>query len=197
MIVVIDYKAGNLYNVGHALKYIGAAHSFSGDPDVVSRAEKIILPGVGSASAAMDSLREQGLVEVLKGIDVPFLGICLGLQLLFEASEEDQTECLGIIPGTVARFDREKVKVPHIGWNRVSWDSRIDPRLISGVESGQFFYFVHSYYAPVSSDYSIARTDYDVEFASGVCRNNYYGFQFHPERSGQVGLKLLENFAAI
>ena len=119
MIAVVDYQAGNLYNVGHALRYLKEDFIFSGDPEVVEKADKVILPGVGSAQAAMDSLTEQGLVEVLQSLEVPFLGICLGLQLLFEISEEDQTPCLGIFPGRVKKFNKSRVKVPHIGWNQV------------------------------------------------------------------------------
>lgn len=198
MVVVVDYKAGNLYNVGNALKYLGVAHEFSYDPQVIRNARKVILPGVGSARAAMDSLRERNLVEVLRGIDVPFLGICLGLQLLFERSDEDDTECLGIIPGTVKRFDSGTVKVPHIGWNRVEWmrseNSPLFTQLCDTLPSGEFFYFVHSYYAPLEPGVTAARTEYGVTFSSAVSRENFIGLQFHPERSGQVGLDLLERF---
>ncbi len=147
MIVVIDYKAGNLYNVGNALKYLKADFTVSGDPEVVSQADRVILPGVGSARAAMDSLAEQGLVEVLQGLRVPFLGICLGLQLLFEVSEEDNTPCLGLLPGTVRRFDSSQIKVPHIGWNQVSGldvSSQPPSILLEGIPAESFFYFVHS-----------------------------------------------------
>lgn len=196
MIVVIDYQAGNLYNVGHALRYLKEDFVFSGDPEVVRRAEKVILPGQGSAPAAMESLAEQGLVEVLQGLEVPFLGICLGLQLLFEISEEDQTPCLGILPGTVQRFNNSRVKVPHIGWNQVRQqigDSSA-VALFQGVPDESFFYFVHSYFAPLADQVALATTDYDEVFVSVVARENYCGVQFHPERSGQVGLQLLKNF---
>ena len=196
MIVVIDYQAGNLYNVGHALRYLKADFVFSGDPEVVRQAEKVILPGQGSAPAAMESLAEQGLVEVLQRLEVPFLGICLGLQLLFEISEEDQTPCLGILSGTVQRFNSSRVKVPHIGWNQVRQQSG-DPSavaLFQGVPDESFFYFVHSYFAPLVDQAALATTDYDEVFVSVVARENYCGVQFHPERSGQVGLQLLRNF---
>ncbi len=200
MIVVIDYKAGNLYNVGNALKYLKADFTVSGDPDVVSQAERVILPGVGSARAAMDSLAEQGLVEVLQGLRVPFLGICLGLQLLFEVSEEDNTPCLGLLPGTVRRFDNSQIKVPHIGWNQVSGldvSSQPPSILLKGIPGESFFYFVHSYFAPLESPFTLGKTDYGSWFGSVAARENFYGVQFHPERSGEIGLKVLQNFLEV
>jgi len=200
MIVVIDYKAGNLYNVGNALKYLKADFTVSGDPAVVSQADKVILPGVGSARAAMESLTEQGLVEVLQGLRVPFLGICLGLQLLFEVSDEDNTPCLGLFPGTVRRFDSSQIKVPHIGWNQVSGmdvSSQPPSILLEGIPAESFFYFVHSYFVPVESPFTLGKTDYGDWFGSVVARENFYGVQFHPERSGEIGLKMLRNFVEV
>jgi glutamine amidotransferase len=200
VIVVIDYKAGNLYNVGNALKYLKADFTVSGDPDVVSQAERVILPGVGSARAAMDSLAEQGLVEVLQGLRVPFLGICLGLQLLFEVSEEDNTPCLGLLPGAVRRFDSSRIKVPHIGWNQVSGmdvSSQPPSILLEGIPGESFFYFVHSYFAPLESPFTLGKTDYGSWFGSVAARENFYGVQFHPERSGEIGLKVLQNFLEV
>jgi glutamine amidotransferase len=197
MIVVIDYTSGNLYNVGHALKHLGADFIFSGDPDEVSRADKIILPGVGAARPAMESLAEQGLVEALRQVSVPFLGICLGLQLLFEISEEEDTSCLGLLSGRVSRFDSSQVKVPHIGWNRVegtNGSSQPASPLFEGVAEKSFFYFVHSYYAPLEEGVTLGTTEYGLPFSSVVARDNLWGVQFHPERSGEIGLKLLENF---
>lgn len=196
MIAVVDYQAGNLYNVGHALRYLKEDFIFSGDPEVVEKADKVILPGVGSAQAAMDSLTEQGLVEVLKSLEVPFLGICLGLQLLFEISEEDQTPCLGIFPGRVKKFNKSRVKVPHIGWNQVRKQSGNlgAMTLFNNIPNESFFYFVHSYFAPLVDQAEIATTEYDEVFVSAVVQGNYCGVQFHPERSGQVGLQLLKNF---
>ena len=193
MIVVIDYTAGNLYNVGHALKHLGADFIFSGDPAEVGRADKIILPGVGAARPAMESLAEQGLVEALQQVSVPFLGICLGLQLLFEISEEEDTPCLGLLPGRVSRFDSSQVKVPHIGWNRVEGSQSASP-LFEGVAAESFFYFVHSYYAPLEQGVTLGTTEYGLSFSSVVARDNLWGVQFHPERSGEIGLKLLQNF---
>ncbi len=191
MIAVIDYRAGNLYNVGNALRHIGCEWVQTKDPLVVARASKIILPGVGSAAAAMESLAEERLVEVLRTTTAPFLGICLGLQLLFEKSEEENTDCLGILPGSVHRFDSTSMKVPHIGWNQV-WGT--GDALLAGIPDGSSFYFVHSYCAPASGAATIAKTEYGVEFASVVRRENFRGVQFHPERSGELGLQLLRNF---
>ena len=200
MIVVIDYKAGNLYNVGNALKYLKADFVFSGDPAVVSRADKVILPGVGSARAAMDSLAEQGLVQVVRRLRVPFLGICLGLQLLFEVSEEDNTQCLGLLPGAVRRFNSSQVKVPHIGWNQVRSVGGSSPPpsiLLKGIPEESFFYFVHSYFAPVVNQFTLGETEYGNWFGSVVVQDHFYGLQFHPERSGEIGLKVLQNFLEV
>ncbi len=200
MIVVIDYKAGNLYNVGNALKYLKAKFVFSGDPAVVSRADKVILPGVGSARAAMDSLADQDLVEVLQRLRVPFLGICLGLQLLFEVSEEDNTQCLGVLPGAVRRFNSSQVKVPHIGWNQVEGvggSSQLPSSLLQDISEESFFYFVHSYFAPIVNSVTLGQTEYGNWFGSHVVQDNFYGVQFHPERSGEVGLKVLQNFLEV
>ncbi len=199
MTVVIDYKAGNLYNVGNALKYLGVDFVFSGDPEVVATASRVILPGVGSARQAMDSLSEQGLVPVLRNLRVPFLGICLGLQVLYDMSEEENTSCLELLPGTVRCFDRSSVKVPHIGWNQVRRESNlaIDSgagKLLEGIPDDSYFYFVHSYFAPALDSTTLAVTDYDETFASIVARDRFWGVQFHPERSGEVGLRLLKNF---
>jgi glutamine amidotransferase len=196
MIVVVDYKAGNLYNVGNALHFLQVEYQFSSDPEVISRAEKVILPGVGSARAAMDSLKQQGLAEVIRTLKVPFLGICLGLQLLFEVSEEDNTECLGVFPGSIRKFNRKNVKVPHIGWNRVHWSDQVR-KWFPNLSLEEFFYFVHSYYAPIDTKNTIGTTCYDLEFSSAVQFDNFFGFQFHPERSGEVGLRLLNDFVQL
>jgi len=195
LVVVVDYDAGNLYNVANALRFLGANYKFSGDPDLIRRAERVILPGVGSARAAMKSLKQQGLVDVIPELDVPFLGICLGLQLLYESSEEDATSCLGILPGSIKQFDRSVAKVPHIGWNQVDWEqSQNGRKLFAGISPSSFFYFVHSYYAPVEESLTLATTDYHVRFSSVIQKENFVAFQFHPERSGAIGLRLLENF---
>ena len=202
MIVVVDYEAGNLYNVGNALTFLGVDFVFSGDPERVAQASKVILPGVGSARAAMDSLAEQGLVPVIRELQVPFLGICLGLQLLFDSSDEEDTPCLGVMEGRVRSFDDSRVKVPHIGWNQV-WRGRSSPeqaaaaKLLDGIPDGSYFYFVHSFYAPAGAAETAAVTDYADSFASMVFRKNFWGVQFHPERSGEPGLRVLKNFIQV
>lgn len=196
MVVVVDYRAGNLYNVGNALKKLSVPHRFSGEPAELESAERVILPGVGSARAAMDSLSERGLVDVIRDLKVPFLGICLGLQLLYQQSQEELTTCLGLMPGQVSRFDSSLVKVPHIGWNQVDFHSptTTGSPLFEGIPSGAYFYFVHSYYAPVSEGLTFASTEYGIRFSSVVGRDNFFAVQFHPERSGEPGLRLLSNF---
>ncbi len=196
-LVVVDYDAGNLYNVGNALRFLGADYVMTGDPDRVARADRVILPGVGSARAAMASLKRQGLAGLLPQLTVPFLGICLGMQLLFEESEEDRCPCLGLLPGSVRHFDRNRVKVPHIGWNEVEWEAdptRGLPALTRGLGRCGHFYFVHSYYAPILPDATAGVSDYDGPFSAAVRRGNFLGLQFHPERSGGPGLQLLRNF---
>jgi glutamine amidotransferase len=198
LIIVVDYDAGNLYNVANALRFLEVEFKFSGDPDEVRRADRVILPGVGSASAAMRSLQQQGLDGVIRELEVPFLGICLGLQLLFETSEEDETQCLGVLPGRVERFNSSLVKVPHIGWNQVEWlDSNENGALLKGIPQSAFFYFVHSYYAPLDEDLTLAMTEYERKFSSIIRQNNFVGCQFHPERSGELGLRLLKNFLKV
>jgi glutamine amidotransferase len=193
--VVIDYDAGNLYNVANALRFLGVDYRFSGDPDVVRCASRVILPGVGSARAAMSSLNRQGLSQVIRELGVPFLGICLGLQLLYQESKEEHTECLGVLPGRVERFDSSSVKVPHIGWNQVDWTgSASNLCLFKGVSPASFFYFVHSYYAAVEEGLTVATTMYERKFSSVIQKDNYIACQFHPERSGEIGLRLLDNF---
>ena len=193
MIVVIDYKAGNLYNVGNAMRHLGVPYIFSGDSSTVAAASKIILPGVGSASAAMDSLRERGLLEVLKHSKVPFLGICLGLQLLFVSSQEEDTPCLDILPGRVQRFDSSQKKVPHIGWNQVHL-TQPHP-VFKNIPQGSYFYFVHSYFAdPVDRQTVIGTTNYGDTFCSVLAFDNILATQFHPEKSGQIGLTIYDNF---
>ncbi|HON00683.1 MAG TPA: imidazole glycerol phosphate synthase subunit HisH [Acidobacteriota bacterium] len=196
MLVVVDYEAGNLYNVGHALRRLGAEYVMSGEPDVVRHADAVILPGVGSARAAMASLERRRLVDVLRALRVPFLGICLGMQLLFEHSEEDDVVCLGLVPGVVRRFDSRRVKVPHMGWNQVHWeDTAILPdKILEGIPTESYFYFVHSYYAPVRKGVTAAVCCYDGTFSAAVRMDNFLGVQFHPERSGELGLRLLGNF---
>ena len=177
MIAIIDYNSGNTASVANALRRLGQRYEITGDPELVARADKIIFPGVGAAKAAMKELKKRGLDKLLRRTKTPVLGICLGLQLLAEFSEEDNTKCLGIIPGRVKRFS-DDLKVPQIGWNRVGKD---------------YFYFVHSYYLPVGH-YTLATATYGVPFSAIIQKDNFYATQFHPEKSGEAGLQILRNF---
>lgn len=198
MIAIIDYKAGNSTSVENACKKMNISSRLVQTPDELAQASGIILPGVGSARATMDSLRELGITDSLSELvlnkRVPFLGICVGLQVLFEHSEEDDTDCLGWFKGQVRQFDRSKVRVPQIGWNRVDW--RQSNAVNSGSADGNYFYFVNSYYVvPEDESIIMAVTDYGGEFVSMVASGNIYASQFHIEKSGTAGLKLLKNFA--
>ncbi len=201
MIAIINYNAGNLTSVRLALEHVGVKCEITSDPEVILGAERVIFPGVGAAGEAMKNLRELGLVEPLVTVvsrGVPFLGICLGTQIIFEFSEEDGgTECIGLVPGSVRRFmpSDPRCKIPHMGWNTVEF-VRQHP-LLSGIEDESEFYFVHSYYpSPSDSAYILGETEYaDVRFASIIGKGNLFATQFHPERSGRIGLRLLENFS--
>ncbi len=201
MIAIIDYKAGNLTSVRLALEAVGAPAVVTSSPERMRECDRLLFPGVGAAGAAMANLRALALEPVLRervAAGVPFLGICLGTQVLFDFSEEDGgTQCLGLLPGRAARFvprDRSD-KIPHMGWNQIR-ATRPHP-LLRGIPDGSDFYFVHSYYpAPSDPDCAIATTEYcGTVFASMVGRGNVAATQFHPEKSGRIGLKLLENFA--
>ena len=201
MIAIIDYKAGNLTSVKLAFQALGVEAEITNDADTILAAERVVFPGVGAAGATMAYLNETGLGETIKAkiaTGDPFLGICFGMQLLFEFSEEDGgVPCLGVIPGQVKRFNptRDKYKIPQMGWNSV----RIvkDHPLLTGIENESEFYFVHSYYpAPSQTEYIFGQTDYaEVNFTSIAGKDNFLATQFHPEKSGRIGLKLLENFS--
>jgi len=199
MVVIIDYDAGNLRSVERACHEVGIAASISADPEAVLRAERIIFPGVGAAGSAMKSLTARGLDQALKTAiagGTPVLGICLGLQISFDHSEENDQRTLGLLPGRVRRFafERQDLKIPHMGWNEVRV---VKPHpLLAGIEPGDEFYFVHGYYPdPARPEDVYAVTDYEVEFACALGRDNYFGMQCHPEKSGRVGLRVLERFA--
>ncbi len=199
MIAVVDYGAGNIRSVVNALEAVGAEWQVTNDPEVVSRAPAVLLPGVGAAADTMQGLRTRGLDQaivetVLQG--KPFLGVCIGLQVLLTYSEEaGYSQCLNIVPGYVRRLP-STVKVPHIGWNQV-FPLR-GHGLFAGIPEGTYFYFVHSYYAePENPAYVLAETEYGVVFPSALMMGNLMAVQFHPERSGRWGLKLYRNFADI
>jgi len=196
MLAVVDYGAGNLRSVLRALASVGAEPVVVADPDAVLRADALVFPGVGAAGSAMRRLREQGLDEAIREFHRsgrPVLGVCLGLQLLFEWSEEDGgTPGLGLFPGQVRRFPNG-LKVPHMGWNRVR--VRQEHPLFAGIPDGTYFYFVHSYYAePADPTVVVGTTDYGVEFASVVGRDRLVATQFHPEKSSRWGLAVYANF---
>jgi glutamine amidotransferase len=200
-IIVVDYDAGNLRSVQRALEAVGQRPRVTPDPREVARAKALVLPGVGSAQDCMRKLEVRGLVQPLREYAAsgrPFLGVCVGLQLLYDGSEEGGgVECLGILPGTVRRFSSEGgLKVPQIGWNSVSL-LRPHP-LLDSVPNGTFFYFVHSYYAePADPETIVATADYGVDFAAIVAHQNVVATQFHPEKSADLGLRLYENFGRL
>ncbi|GJQ64083.1 MAG: imidazole glycerol phosphate synthase subunit HisH [Melioribacteraceae bacterium] len=191
MIGIIDYGAGNTTSVKNALSELGVKFSLTSDSEELDKCDKIIFPGVGEASSAMKRLKINSLDDYLGKSDKPVLGICLGMQLLFDRSEENNTQCLGVIAGKVTRFNSENMKVPHMGWSKVKFEK--ETSLFDGIKTGEYFYFANSYYAPVN-DFSIAATNYNGLFSSAVNKGNFWGVQFHPEKSGKAGLKLLENF---
>ena len=198
-VFIVDYDAGNLRSVQRACAEVGVRAVISSDPARLLDAERVIFPGVGAAGSAMRSLRRAGLDAALKSAiegGKPVLGICLGLQISMEHSEEQDTRTLGIVPGTVKRFrfDRAELKIPHMGWNEVR-PVKAHP-LLEDIEPGDEFYFVHGYYPAPTRDQDVcALTDYETEFASAVGWGSYFATQFHPEKSGRVGLRLLEKFA--
>jgi glutamine amidotransferase len=191
MIGKIEYEAGNLASVSNALKRLDEPHRITNKKQELDQADGIIFPGVGHAEPAMESLQKNGLDRWLKKTQKPVLGICLGMQLFYESSEEGDAKGLGILPGRLKRFDSTKAKVPHMGWNTFT---NVSPHPVTkNVTDDHFFYYVHSYYAPVN-EYTIATCHYTCDFASVVSRDNYTGVQFHAEKSGQVGALLLQNF---
>jgi glutamine amidotransferase len=204
MIAIVDYRAGNLTSVARALQSLKVPCVITDRADELLRADRVIFPGVGAAGEAMRNLRESGLDGCIREIaqsGKPLLGICLGTQVIFEYSEEDnRTTCLGIIPGGVKRFPeglKEKghpLKIPHMGWNRVQF--RGSHPLVAGIPANAEFYFVHSYYpAPANGSDILGETDYGIRFASAVSRGSLVAVQFHPEKSGLFGLRILENFS--
>lgn len=191
MIGIIKYKAGNLASVSNALERLGAGYFISDSIEELTGAEGIIFPGVGHARSAMDDLRSKNLDIWLKNTKKPVLGICLGMQLLYESSEEGGTPLLGVIPGHLKKFAPRHAKVPHMGWNRTIAES--DQPLFKGIDTASYFYYVHSYYAPVTES-TTARCSYIQNFTAASAKQNFMGVQFHPEKSGESGSLLLQNF---
>lgn len=196
MVGVIDYGAGNLRSVETALDYLGAEFFVTPVPENVNRAERLVFPGVGEAASAMEVLTRTGLGEAITRFyesGKPLLGICLGCQIVLERSEEGGTSCLGLVPGEVKKFPGDMgLKVPHMGWNPVNPTK--DHFVWRGIPWGSSFYFVHSYYPETAGKHILAETDYGRPFSSAIRRDNLVATQFHPEKSGEVGLKLLSNF---
>ncbi len=196
MLLLIDYGMGNLRSVSKALEKVGFSVKVSSDPEEVKRAEVLVLPGVGAFRDAMENLKKLGLLkEILRHIEKgkPYMGICLGLQLLFERSYEfGETEGFGVLEGEVVLLP-PKVKVPHIGWNQL-WKQKPSD-LLNGIKEGEYFYFVHSYHVvPKRQDIVLTTTDYGIDFVSSIEYENIFAVQFHPEKSQKAGLRLLENF---
>ncbi len=207
-LVIIESGGANFLSVSTAFERLGVSYQLSNDLKLIQSADAVILPGVGSAGFSMNKLNNDGLIPVIKNLKQPVLGICLGMQLLYEFSEEDNVECLGIIPGKVIKFSNtNNLIVPHMGWNNLN--AVTDDLILNGIHvdtlksqiidrdklesQGNDVYFVHSYYAPVTNT-TIASTEYGVNFTAITKHNNFYGMQFHPEKSGKIGSQLLENF---
>lgn len=190
MIAIVKYNSGNIRSVTNALQRLGVEALVTDDPKALREAEKVIFPGVGEASSAMRYLRERGLDEVLRNLQQPFLGICLGLQLMCKHSEEGDTDCLGIFDENVKRFSYTKEKVPHMGWNNCS---ELKGPLFNGISIADDFYFVHSYYAELGLQ-TTAQCDYILPFSAALQKDNFHAVQFHPEKSADVGQQLIKNF---
>jgi len=191
-IVIINYGAGNIQSIKFALKRLGHDAVLSDTPDEIANADKVIFPGVGEASSAMSKLRESGLHTLIPKLKQPVLGICLGMQLMCNSSKEGNTEGLGIFDVDVVRFPNT-VKVPQIGWNEII---NLQTNLFTSIEEKAHIYLVHSFYAPLCES-TIAESDYNEPYSAALQRNNFYGTQFHPEKSGLVGAEILKNFLAL
>ena len=187
-VVIIDYMAGNTRSVAFALERLDVHPVLTSDPEIIKSADKVIFPGVGEASSTMKYLREKKLDSLITDLKQPVLGVCLGMQLMCSYSEEGDTECLGIFPVTVQKFNNN-LKVPHMGWNTLTemngW--------LKNIKEGSYAYFVHSYYVPLS-ELTSAKTDYGIVFSSAMQKNNFYAVQFHPEKSAFTGNEILKSF---
>lgn len=192
MIAVIDYNMGNIRSVENALRRLGAEFVHTADPAIIRQADKVLLPGVGHCGEAMANLRDRDLCDVIRDLRHPVLGICVGLQVMCRHTEEGDVDCLGIFDTKVRKFvGDEGLKVPHMGWNQIA--NLDNKKLFKDIERGEFMYFVHSYYAPLCPD-TIATTNYGGLFSSALKYENFFATQFHPEKSGDAGEKILRNF---
>lgn len=192
-LAILKYNAGNTRSVVNAFERLGVSPVISDDAETLRNADAVIFPGVGEASTAMTHLRERGLDSVIRNLDKPVLGICLGMQLLCSRSEENDTECLGIFDAEVRRFPESELKIPHIGWNTIS---DLETNLFEDISDESHVYFVHGYRVELSND-TIATSDYVSPFTASLHKSNFYGVQFHPEKSGDVGEMILKNFLEI
>jgi len=189
-VVIIKYNAGNIRSVLFALERIGVNAIVTDDPEEIRSADRVIFPGVGEASSAMKYLKQNGLDQLICSLTQPVLGICLGMQLMCSHSEENNTDCLGIFDQQVKLFPKNGFKIPQIGWNNIT---QLKSDIFQGVDENSYMYFVHSYYVEKCEN-AIALTNYVAEYSSAVHKDNFYAVQFHPEKSGEVGQKILENF---
>ncbi len=192
-VAIVKYNAGNIESVKNALNRLDVDSVVSDDAEILKSADKVIFPGVGEASTAMEYLRERRLDEVIKSLTQPVLGICLGMQLLCNYSEENDTKCLGLLPYKVRLFEPDKLKVPHMGWNTIS---DLQGELFENVADNSYVYFVHSFYVEDGIE-TVATCDYSLKFSAAIQYKNFYAVQFHTEKSGEVGEKILANFLRI
>jgi glutamine amidotransferase len=192
-VAIVKYNAGNVESVKNALNRLEIEPVISDDPETLQTADKVIFPGVGEASTAMNYLSERKLDKVIKSLKQPVFGICLGMQLLCEFSDENSTVCLGILPYQVRQFSTENLKVPQIGWNTIY---NLKGRLFTGISERSYVYFVHGFYVESGKE-TTANCDYEIAYSAAVEYENFYAVQFHPEKSGEVGAKILENFLKI
>ncbi len=191
MIAIVDYKMGNLRSVENALKRLGAEFTVTSDAAVIRSADRVLMPGVGNAAEAMENLRAASLVDVVRSLRRPVLGICVGMQVMCRHSEEGDVDCLNLFDARVKRFvPSADLKVPHMGWNTIG---NLESKLFKGIDGGEYVYFVHSYYPELCPD-TIATSRHGVMFSAALKYENFYGTQFHPEKSGDVGERIIENF---
>jgi len=192
-LVIIDYGAGNIKSIEFAFERLGVHAVLSSNPQEIKEADKVIFPGVGAAGAAMKKLKDSGLDLLIPQLKQPVLGICLGMQLMCKHSQENDTQGLGIFDVDVLKFDAQQVKVPQIGWNKIT---DVSTALMNSIVEGSYIYMVHSYYVPRCEN-TIATSTYDLSYSAALHKDNFYGTQFHPEKSSSVGEQLLKNFLAL